>query len=61
MKKKSSNTDDYKTLLKNAMKNPGIREVEKLYEDYRGISRQADMINSKMDPGYHIITSDSSS
>ena len=45
---------------KPGLKNPGIREVSKLYDNYNGIVKQMNSIESDMHKGSIIITSNSS-
>ena len=59
-KKNSAKNSEYNKLLNQALKNPGIREVSKLYDNYNGIAKQMNSITSNIHQGSTIITSNSS-
>ena len=59
-KKHSAKNSEYDKLLNQALKNPGIRDVSKLYDNYNGIAKQMNSIASGMHKGSTIITSNSS-
>ena len=59
-KKNSVKNDAYTKLLNQALKNPGIQEVSKLYDNYNGIAKQMNSITSSIRQGSTIITSNSS-
>lgn len=56
MKHSRTNND----LLKQALKNPGIFEISKFYEDYRELSKQISTLSSSVRPRSIIITSNTS-
>ena len=59
-KKNSAKNSEYNKLLNQALKNPGIQEVSKLYDNYNGIAKQMNSIASNIHRGSTIITSNSS-
>ena len=59
-KKSSAKNSEYNELLNQALKNPGIREVSKLYDNYNGIAKQMNSIASSIHQESTIITSNSS-
>jgi len=58
-RKPTKSSTKYNKLLKNALKNPGIHEVTKLYENYNKISKQISAISASIKPRSTIITSNS--
>lgn len=59
-KKNSVKSGEYNKLLSQALKNPGVQEVSKLYDNYKGIAKQMNSIMSSINQGSTIITSNSS-
>ena len=59
-RKPAKSSTKYNKLLKNALKNPGIHEVSKLYENYNEISKLVNAISASIKPRSTIITSNSS-
>lgn len=59
-RKLTKNSTKYNKLLKNALKNPGIHEVTKLYENYSKLSKQVSEISARTEQRSTIITSNSS-
>jgi len=61
MRKKSKSSINHDKLLKLAIKNPGVQDVAKLYENYSKLSKQIRSLSAIVNPGSTIITTNSSS
>jgi len=61
VRKATKTSTDYSELLKHALKNPGVEEVSKLYENYRELSKQISSLSASIQPRFTIITTNSSS
>ena len=59
-KKSSVKNSEYDKLLKQALKNPGIHKVSKLYDNYNKIAKQINSIESALHKRSTIITTNSS-
>ena len=59
-KNNSAENSEYEKLLKQALKNPGIHEVSKLYDNYYKIAKQINSIESALHKDFIIITTNSS-
>lgn len=58
--KNSTKNNEYDKLLNQALKNPRVQEVSKLYDSYNEIAKQMSSIESSMHKRSTIITSNSS-
>jgi len=59
--RKSKNSVECSKLLKQALQQPGVEDIAKLFQNYNEVSKQMNLISNSINPGSNIITSNSSS